>query len=79
MYLLALLTAALAPALALAASRTTAPAGALVVNQSSGPYKTLSAAVAALPDDGSAQTIFMFPGTYTEQVLIDRSGAVTVR
>ena len=65
-----------------AATRTSPPAGSVVVDPStttSGQFKTLSSAVASLPNDGSAQTIFIFPGTYQEQVLIDRSGAVTVR
>ncbi|GJE96176.1 pectinesterase [Phanerochaete sordida] len=63
-----------------AASRTAPPAGAVVVNPSAttGQFKTLSSAVASLPNDNSAQTIFMFPGTYKEQVLIQRSGPVTI-
>lgn len=66
---------------AYAASRTSAPSGAIVVNPTtttSGQFKTLSSAVASLPDDSSSQTIFIFPGTYKEQVLIDRAGPVTV-
>ncbi|KAF2156131.1 carbohydrate esterase family 8 protein [Myriangium duriaei CBS 260.36] len=56
--------------LALAAGRTSAPAGALVVG-GSGKYKTVSAAVAALSKTStSAQSIFINPGTYSEQVYI---------
>ncbi|KIP05701.1 carbohydrate esterase family 8 protein [Phlebiopsis gigantea 11061_1 CR5-6] len=64
-----------------ALSRTTPPTGSIVVNPSattSGQFKTLSSAIASLPNDGSDQTIFMYPGTYEEQVLIDRNGAVTL-
>ncbi|EIN10120.1 hypothetical protein PUNSTDRAFT_154815 [Punctularia strigosozonata HHB-11173 SS5] len=60
---------------ALAAGRTSPPSGAKVVRQgttTSGEYATLSAAVAALPDDGTAQSIFIYAGNYTEQVYIDR-------
>ena len=56
-----------------AASRTTPPAGSVVVNPSAttGQFSTLSSGVASLPNDNSNQTIFMFPGTYKEQVLVD--------
>lgn len=45
-------------------ARTSAPVGALVVNQTpaNGQFSSVSAAVAALPDDGSAQTIFIEAG-----------------
>ena len=69
-------------ALVTAASRTSPPSGALVVNAgtiASGEYATLSSAVAALPNDGSAQSIFIYPGTYEEQVYIDIDGSLTVR
>ncbi|KAI0044894.1 carbohydrate esterase family 8 protein [Auriscalpium vulgare] len=62
-------------------SRTTAPAGALIVRADTttkGEFATLIAAVAALPADSSAQTIFMFAGTYSGQVLVERSGPVTI-
>ncbi|GJE96175.1 carbohydrate esterase family 8 protein [Phanerochaete sordida] len=74
-----LVSAVLLPA-AYAVSRTSPPSGAVVVNPSAttGQFKTLTSAVAALPNDNSAQTIFMFPGTYKEQVLIQRSGPVTI-
>ncbi|PAV22412.1 carbohydrate esterase family 8 [Pyrrhoderma noxium] len=63
-----------------AASRTSPPSGAIVVNPStttSGQFKTLSSAIASL-DDTSTKSIFIYPGTYNEQVLIDRSGPLTI-
>lgn len=63
-------------------SRTSPPSGAKIVRagtSTSGEYATLAAAIAALPNDSTSQTIFLYPGTYTGQVLIDRSGPVTVR
>lgn len=63
------------------ASRVIPPAGALIVRQtntSAGEFSTISAAVDALPADGSRQSIFIYPGTYAEQVNISRSGPVTV-
>ena len=66
----------------LVASRTSPPSGSIVVNPStttSDQYKTLSSAIASLPDDSSSRSIFLYPGTYNEQVYIDRSGPVTVR
>jgi len=65
-----------------AASRTSPPAGAKVVRAgtaNSGEFQTISDAVASLPNDGSSQVIFIYPGTYTEQVFISRSGPLTVR
>lgn len=65
-----------------AASRTSPPSGAKVVRagtNNSGEFATLSAAVASLSNDGSSQSIFIYPGTYNEQVFIDRSGPLTVR
>ncbi|KAF9007283.1 pectin methyl esterase [Hymenopellis radicata] len=53
-----------------AVSRTSPPSGAIVVKQSgtgSGQYSTISAAVATL---SGGETIFVYPGTYTEQVSI---------
>ena len=63
-----------------ATSRTSPPSGAIVVNPStttSGQFKTLSSAIASL-DDTSTKSIFIYPGTYNEQVLVDRSGPLTV-
>ncbi|ETW82180.1 carbohydrate esterase family 8 protein [Heterobasidion irregulare TC 32-1] len=62
-------------------SRTAPPSGAKIVRvgtTTSGEFATLGAAVAALPSDSSSQTIFIYPGTYNEQVLIQRSGPVTL-
>ncbi|KAF9529465.1 pectin lyase fold/virulence factor [Crepidotus variabilis] len=75
--LLSVSTLALSPP----ASRTSPPAGAKIVRagtSTSGEYSTFAAAVAALPNDSSSQTIFIYPGTYTGQVNIQRSGPVTV-
>lgn len=67
--------------LVFAASRTSPPAGAKVVRAgttSSGEYSTVSAAIASLPNDGTSRSIFIYPGTYNEQVYITRNGALTV-
>lgn len=66
--------------LALAASRKTAPQGALVVGQGQ-KFTTISAAVAALSNTTtSEQIIFINPGTYAEQVYIPKlSGPLTVQ
>ncbi|TFK60349.1 pectinesterase [Pluteus cervinus] len=65
----------------LAASRTSPPSGALVVRagtSTSGEYRNISAAVQALPNDSSSRSIFIYPGTYNEQVYITRSGPLTI-
>lgn len=58
----------------LAAPRTSSPANCLVVSKSSsssGQYRTIQAAVAALSTTATVpQCIFIQPGTYSEQVLI---------
>lgn len=67
---------------ALGASRTSPPAGALVVryeSPGSGEFANISSALMALPNDNSAQIIFIFPGTYAEQIKITRLGPLTVR
>ncbi|KAI0314508.1 pectinesterase [Amylostereum chailletii] len=77
LFCLALSATALSPP----TSRTTPPTGALIVRAgttTSGEFATLAKAVAALPADSSSQTIFLYPGTYTGQVLIQRSGPVTL-
>ncbi|KAL0577664.1 hypothetical protein V5O48_004312 [Marasmius crinis-equi] len=64
-----------------AASRTSPPSGAIVVRAGttiSGEFKTVQAAVDSLPKDGSTRSIFIYPGTYTEQVYITRPGPLTV-
>lgn len=68
-------------ALALAASRTTPPTGALVVSKDgSGKYKTIQAAVDALSSSSSAaQSIFIGAGTYSEQVYVPKlSGPLSI-
>ncbi|KAG6867805.1 hypothetical protein C0993_010831 [Termitomyces sp. T159_Od127] len=65
----------------LGATRTSPPAGAIIVRagtNSQGEFSTLAAAVASLPNDNSVQSIFIFPGIYTEQVDITRSGPLTI-
>ncbi|KEY82168.1 pectin methylesterase [Aspergillus fumigatus] len=61
-------------------SGTTPPAGAVIVSQGgsvNGSYSNLTDALAALPNDASTQIIFIYPGTYTEQVpSINRKGPV---
>lgn len=65
--------------LAIAASRTKAPPGALTVGRRQ-KYTTISQAVAALSNTTtSEQVIFIQPGTYAEQVYIPKlSGPLTV-
>ncbi|KAK0470932.1 pectin lyase fold/virulence factor [Armillaria novae-zelandiae] len=61
--------------------RTSAPDGAVAVRGSgtkSGEYSTVQAAVDSLPNDGTAQVIFIYAGTYSEQVYIDRDGQTTI-
>ncbi|KAJ7262945.1 pectin methyl esterase [Mycena rebaudengoi] len=58
--------------LAFAVSRTTPPAGAIVVRQTSagsGEFTTINAALASFSGT-AARSIFIFPGTYNEQVNI---------
>jgi len=64
----------------LAATRTEPPAGAVVVRQDagSGEFSTINEALNSL-DDSSDASIFIYPGTYEEQVYITRSGPLTVR
>ncbi|KAL5627266.1 hypothetical protein BROUX41_003419 [Berkeleyomyces rouxiae] len=44
-----------------------------------GQYGSVQSAVAALPNDGAAYTIYILAGTYTEQLSINRTGLVTLR
>lgn len=48
-------------------------------NATTGQYRNITAAIAALPSDGKAYTIYILAGTYTEQISITRSGKVTLR
>ncbi|KAF3759889.1 family 8 carbohydrate esterase [Cryphonectria parasitica EP155] len=61
---------------------TTPPAGAVLVSVGgveAGSYSNLTIALASLPADSSTQIIFMYPGTYTEQVpAINRAGPVMI-
>jgi pectinesterase len=69
------------PVLEKRASRTSPPSGAVVVrpsNPGSGEFTSIQAAVKSLPNDSSSRTIFIFPGTYTEQVIITRPGPLTI-
>ncbi|KAF4617313.1 hypothetical protein D9613_005803 [Agrocybe pediades] len=66
---------------ALGASRTSPPSGAVIVRAgttTAGEFSTVSKAVNSLPNDSSARTIFIYPGTYTEQVNITRTGPLTI-
>ncbi|KAH6715352.1 pectinesterase family protein [Leptodontidium sp. MPI-SDFR-AT-0119] len=62
-------------------SGTTPPAGAILVSVGgtiANSFSSLTAALASLPADTTSQTIFMYPGSYTEQVSVNRKGPVTV-
>ncbi|KAJ5630616.1 Pectinesterase catalytic [Penicillium longicatenatum] len=50
-----------------------------VVDPTSGPYKNVTAAIAALPSDGNEYTIYVKSGTYTEQISITRTGKTILR
>jgi len=66
---------------ALAASRTSAPAGCITVSKStSGAFRTVQAAVDSLSTTSTAaQCIFIDQGTYAEQVLVGaRAARLTV-
>jgi hypothetical protein len=65
----------------LAGIRTLPPKGAAVVRAGTkitGEYATIGAALAALPADNSTQSVFIYPGTYAEQVNITRGGPTKV-
>lgn len=63
-------------------SGTEPPSGAVLVSADgsvSGSYTSLTDALASLPSDSTSQVIFMYPGTYNEQVpSINRAGSVTI-
>jgi len=63
----------------LAASRTTAPSGAITVG-SGGTYSTIQKAIDSLSTTSTtAQSLFILAGTYTEQVIIpSRAAALTI-
>ncbi|RHZ67191.1 putative pectin methylesterase [Aspergillus thermomutatus] len=64
-----------------ATSTAATPSSTLVVSQdpTAGQYANVSQAIAALPNDGQAYTIYIKAGTYTEQISITRAGKVTLR
>lgn len=61
---------------------TTPPKNAVLVSvngEKSGSYSSLTDALASLPGDSTSQVIFIYPGTYQEQVpSINRPGPVTI-
>ncbi|KXJ87453.1 pectin lyase fold/virulence factor, partial [Microdochium bolleyi] len=70
------------PALTHPTSGTVPPAGAVLVaadGSIAGAFSSLTAALASLPADASNQIIFMYPGTYREQVpAVSRPGPVMI-
>lgn len=64
-----------------AASRIRPSAGSVIVRAGTttlGEFQTVSGAVKSLPNDNSPTTIFIYPGTYAEQVVITRPGPLTI-
>lgn len=64
-----------------ATSRTSPPAGAIIVRAgttTSGEFADVGTAVNSLPEDSSTQIVFIYPGTYQGQVNISRTGPTTV-
>ena len=67
--------------IAKAVTRTTPPAGAVVVRLGTvtdGEFADIGSAINSLPNDSSAQTVFIFPGIYEGQVNISRPGPLIV-
>jgi pectin methylesterase-like acyl-CoA thioesterase len=58
-------------------SRTSSPAGCLVVG-GSGTYSTFADAIKALGSKTTAQCIFLSAGTYKEQVTVNYAGKLTI-
>ena len=57
------------------------PAGAVLVSVNGAienSFSNLTSALASLPADTTSQVIFIYPGSYTEQVAVNRPGPVTV-
>ncbi|KAJ3804725.1 pectinesterase [Lentinula aff. lateritia] len=76
-----LFTLAVSVQLALAASRTSPPTGAVVVRAettTSGEFATITEALDSFPDSTSSQSLFIYPGTYTELIDITRTGPLTI-
>ncbi|KAI1095715.1 carbohydrate esterase family 8 protein [Rostrohypoxylon terebratum] len=62
-------------------SGSTVPSGAVVVDSTgstAGSFANLTAALASLPSDSTCQTVFMKPGTYIEQVSVNRPGQTVI-
>jgi pectinesterase len=43
-----------------------------------GHFSTITAALNSLPNDGSSRSLFIYPGTYVEQIDITRTGPLTI-
>ncbi|KAJ3208136.1 hypothetical protein HDU83_004927 [Entophlyctis luteolus] len=71
--------AAILVAASLVSALTSPPSGAVTVSKTgvSGSYSTIQSAVNALSSSGDA-VIFIYPGNYSEQVYITRSGKLTI-
>jgi len=64
----------------MAATRTSPPAGAVVVRAgttTAGQFSTITAALNSL-DDTSTKSLFIYPGTYVEHIDITRTGPLTI-
>ncbi|KAJ7600544.1 carbohydrate esterase family 8 protein [Mycena floridula] len=63
-----------------AGARTSPPLGAVTVSEAtiSADFTSIQAAVNSLPNDTSSQIVFIYPGTYFEQVSVARSGKTTI-
>jgi pectinesterase len=64
-----------------ATARTTSPSGCLVVQgtgTATGQYATFASAIAALGSGTTSKCIFMYPGTYKEQVRVTYGGNLTI-
>lgn len=62
-------------------SGTVPPQGAVLVSVNgaiANSFSSLTAALASLPADTTNQTIFMYPGSYTEQISVNRAGSVKI-
>ncbi|KAK7051214.1 hypothetical protein VNI00_004714 [Paramarasmius palmivorus] len=64
------------------AKRNSPPAGALIVkpkgDKNKGEFSKIQDAVDSLPKDGSSQVIYIYAGTYKEQVSISSGGPLTI-
>lgn len=62
-----------------ATTTTAAATSTFIVNPTDGPYKNVTAAIAALPSDGREYTVYVMAGTYNEQISITRTGKTILR